>query len=280
MACDANATGNTMAASHLLQLGEDQQRAIFQLLSNALRPAVALQLSACCRELRDVSESGRTELRQRYGAARRLCYQVRESVTAVSEARELLWYGQGLTAAHLATLRMLMSTNALPQLNVLNISINRFGAEGMQALCQDLGQGSMPRLRSLDLTGNALGSVGAEALAAALGRGALLHIEILNLGRNNIGDQGLVALAPQLRRLQALKQLYLHGNQIGEEGVEVLLAKLGERQLKQLQTLNLKGNRIDDAGCDTLIAAFNGNGSAFPPLQVLRIEDKELRILD
>ena len=119
MACDANATGSTMAASHLLQLGEDQQRAIFQLLSNALRPAVALQLSACCRELRDVSESGRTELRQRYGAARRLCYQVRESVTAVSEARELLWYGQGLTAAHLATLRMLMSTNALPQLNVL-----------------------------------------------------------------------------------------------------------------------------------------------------------------
>ena len=266
------ATNEEMTACRLLQLGEDQQRTIFQLLSNALRPVIALQLSACCHELRSVSADVRTALLRQHGAARRLCYQVRTSVAAVSEAKELLWYGQGLTAAHMATLRMLMSTNALRRLEVLNISINKFAAEGMQALCAEPGHGSLPRLRFLDLTGNALGSVGAAALAAALGRGALPQLEILKLGRNNIGDQGLAALAPPLRGLPVLEVLDLHSNQIGDEGVELLLANLSEKQLKQLKTLNLAGNLINDAGRAVLIAALHDDGRALPPLGVLRID--------
>ena len=214
----------------------------------------------------------RTALLRQHGAARRLCYQVRTSVAAVSEAKELLWYGQGLTAAHMATLRMLMSTNALRRLEVLNISINKFAAEGMQALCAEPGHGSLPRLRFLDLTGNALGSVGAAALAAALCRGALPQLEILKLGRNNIGDQGLAALAPPLRGLPVLEVLDLHSNQIGDEGVELLLANLSEKQLKQLKTLNLAGNLINDAGRAVLIAALHDDGRALPPLGVLRID--------
>ena len=58
------------------------------------------------------------QLRHRHSAARRLCYQVRDNVTAVSVATELMWYGQGLKAAHLATLAMLVTTNALERLQV------------------------------------------------------------------------------------------------------------------------------------------------------------------
>ena len=49
-------------AAHLLELADDAQRVIFTLLSDALRPAVMLELSACCRDFRTVSEAARTEL--------------------------------------------------------------------------------------------------------------------------------------------------------------------------------------------------------------------------
>ena len=259
------------SSSKLLALADDAQRVIFELLSDALRPIVALKLSSCCLELRAVSEEARKQLRRRYGAARQLCARMNTSFAAVGESTELLWYGQSLTVAHLATLGSLLSTNALPMLEVLNLSINRFGAEGMQTLFKELGHGSLPRLLTLDLTGNALGSAGAAALAATLRRGALPKLQVLKLGRNDIGDQGLVALAPPLRRLPALREVYLYSNKIGGVGVEALLANLGDQeQLRQLQTLNLERNLIDDAGCTTLIAALD---CALPPLESLRIDE-------
>ena len=242
--------------SRLLALPHDGQRAIFELLSDALQPAVALKLGSCCRELRAVSETARLELRLRYGAARRLCVHVNTNFATLGEATQVLWYGQGLTAAHLGTLGMLMRTNALPRLEVLNLSINRFGAEGMRPLFEELGHGSLPRLRTLDLTGNALGAAGAATLAAALHRGALPKLTVLKLGRNDIGDEGLAALGPQLRRLPALREVYLHSNQIGDQAVDTL-ADLS----RQLQTLNLERNRISDA---TLLAALDGRATKYP----------------
>ena len=264
-----------MAACHLLQLGEDEQRTIFELLGDALQPAIALRLSACCHELRASSASVHAELLQQQAAVRRLCYQVNADVATLSEARQLLWYGQGLKVPHLTTLRMLIQTNALPRLELLNLSINRFGAEGMQALCQEPCHWSLPRLRALDLTGNVIGAAGAAALAAVLALGALPQLESVKLGRNQIGDQGLVALAPSLRGLPALEELQLHSNGIGDAGVELLVAHLGEAQLKQLRTLNLTGNPINSASCASLLAALNPvdhDGRELPPLDVLRID--------
>ena len=263
--------------SQLLALADDAQRIIVELLCDALRPDVALKLSACCHELWAISETARTELRRRYGAARRLCARVNTSFAAVGETTDLLWYGQGLTVAHLTTLGMLLSTNALPRLEVLNLSVNRFGPEGMKTVFEELGYGSLPRLLTLDLTGNALGSAGAAALATVLCRGALPKLEVLKLGRNDIGDQGLCALAPQLRRLQALKELYLYSNKIGDEGVAALLANLGQAQLQQLQTLNLERNLINDAGCTSLIAALD---RALPPLESLSIRKAACCLFD
>ena len=118
-----------------------------------------------------------------------------------------------------------------------------------------------------------MGAEGAAALAASLCRGAMPKLEVLKLGRNAIGDQGLVALAPPLRRLPALREVYLYSNKIGDVGVEALLTNLGgQEQLRQLQTLNLSGNLISgDAGCATLIAAMNGG--ALPPLEALGLDE-------
>ena len=213
-------------SSRLLALPDDGQRVIFSLLS-ALRPAVVLNLSACCAELRAVSEAARAELRRQHSAATRLCARANTTIHEVLGSTDLLWYGQGLTVQHLATLGRCLSTSALSHLEQLNLSVNRFGAEGAIALFGALGRGSLPRLTVLDLTGNVMGAAGAAALAAALGRGALPRLEILTLGRNAIGDAGLVALALPLRRLPALREVYLHGNQIGDAGVEALLSNLG-----------------------------------------------------
>ena len=262
--------------SFLLELSDDEQRVIFELLGDALRPTVALNFSATCRRLRQVSEAPRKLLQQRRGLVVALCSRVRMSFVEVSGANELLWYSQGLTMANTSILGTLMSTNVLPRLEVLNLSCNRIGAKGMQALCETLGHGTLPRLRSFDLTGNVLGLEGAAALAAALSRGALQQLEALKLGRNYIGDRGLIALAPPLRRLSRLKELQLFSNQIGDQGLDALLANLDQKQLKRLQSLNLISNRISDVGCATLIAALDGRALpplVLPPLSVLSIDD-------
>ena len=175
-------------SSRLLALPDDGQRVIFSLLSDALRPAVVLNLSACCRELRAVSEAARAELRRQHSAATRLCARANTTIHEVLGSTDLLWYGQGLTVQHLATLGRCLSTSALSHLEQLNLSVNRFGAEGAIALFGALGRGSLPCLTVLDLTGNVMGAAGAAALAAALVRGALPRLEILTLGRNEIGD--------------------------------------------------------------------------------------------
>jgi hypothetical protein len=244
----------------LLALDDELQRRLFELVSDALRPIVVLNLSACCHDFHTVTEAARADLRQRHNEARWLCARVNTNCAAVSESKEVLWYGQGLTVAHMGTLGTLLRTNALPLLEVLNLSINRFGAAGLQALFGQLGCGSMPRLRILDLTGNALGSPGAAVLAAALRCGTLPKLEVLKLGRNDIGDEGLVELSAPLRRLPALTALYLYNNKIGDEGVAALLANLGPDHFKQLQTLKLERNLISVAhqiaDCATLIAAL------------------------
>ena len=260
-----------MTESHLLALADDAQRIIFTLLSDPTSPRVVLELSACCRELRTVSGAARSELCRHHKAANGLCARANTSLAVMREMRELLWYGAGLTVSHLATLGQVLHHNAPPRLEVINLSINSMGTEGIHALCEKLGYGSLPHVRVLDLTSNALGSAGAATLAAAFGRGALPKLEILKLGRNGLGDQGLVALAPPLRRLLALRELHLYSNQIGAVGVEALLANLGKGQLKRLRTLNLVGNLIDDAGVATMVAALD-SPLALPPLEDLRID--------
>ena len=130
-------------------------------------------------------------------------------------------------------------------------------------------------MAELQLINMNMGDAGASALAAALGRGALPRLETLVLNNAAISDVGLVALAPALRRLPALKVLYIGGNPFGDQGLAVLvppplpadapppptvgLAKLKELLLDYIQ--------LTDAGCVALAAALDSG--ALPALKDL-----------
>ena len=75
-----------------------------------------------------------------------------------------------------------------------------------------------------------------------------------------------LALAAPLRRLPRLKNLLMHENRIGDEGIaalvapgEVLPRRLMPEQavLPSLEMLYLEKNRIQDAGCASLTHALN-----------------------
>lgn len=86
-------------ASRLLELVDDGARVIFEQLVDVLRPDIAIKLSVCCRTLHQIGKERHLELRRQHIAAKQLCFRVNMSCAAVSGARELLWYGQGLTVS-------------------------------------------------------------------------------------------------------------------------------------------------------------------------------------
>ena len=89
---------------------------------------------------------------------------------------------------------------------------------------------------------------------------------------NPIGNQGVAALAAPLRKLPALKELYLPGNEIGDEGVASLFANLGKDDFKALQQFWLAHNHITDAGMATLVAALDAG--RLPRLRNDQVGDK------
>jgi internalin A len=118
----------------------------------------------------------------------------------------------------------------LTALTSLDLSGNRIGAEGAQALK------GLTALTSLNLRYNRIGAEGAQALKG------LTALTSLYLGGNQIGDEG----AQALKGLTALTSLNLSDNQIGAEGAQAL------KGLTALTSLNLGGNRIGDQGAQAL----------------------------
>ena len=134
----------------------------------------------------------------------------------------------------------------------------------------------MPTLTKLCLTNFHVGDAGASSLAAALDRGALPRLEVLVLIRDGITDARLVALAPALRRLPALKRLFLDLNPFGDEGLAALVAPPpladGVRSppiggMTGLKQLSLNSTKVTDTGCAALAAALDSG--ALPALEEL-----------
>ena len=65
----------------------------------------------------------------------------------------------------------------------------------MKALAKAVGDGALPSLQLLDLSNNQIGDEGITNLARALGSRALQFLTILDLGKNLIGDQSVIAFA-------------------------------------------------------------------------------------
>ena len=86
-------------------------------------------------------------------------------------------------------------------------------------------------------------------------------------GQHPIGGAGLTVLAAALRLLPKLEQLYLHNNQITDQGVASLLAPPTAGVLPSLQIIWFDENQITDEGCAALASALR-NG-ALPVLKTL-----------
>jgi hypothetical protein len=124
--------------------------------------------------------------------------------------------------------------------------------EAMDSLLQRL-----PNLESLHLGNNQLDSAQAIALAASITRHKVTRLCNLTLGSNDIGDSGLAAILKSLPR--GMKQLYLHGCDIHDEGLESLRAAL--EKMPDVWGLGLNGNPISDEGVGTLARALEGRDS-------------------
>ena len=82
----------------------------------------------------------------------------------------------------------------------------------------------LPNLESLHLGNNQLDSNQAVALAASITRHRVSRLCNLTLGSNDIGDAGLAAILKALP--PTMKQLYLHGCDIHDAGLESLRTAL------------------------------------------------------
>jgi len=261
--CSASGSSDEDSLRHLLELSHDELSVIVDGLADPLQPVVAVALSTTCKGLRTPLGAALELLQQRHKAAVALCRKLRTPLGPMScallrDAKWVLSDGAALTADDMATLGMILTTTGLPRLEDLNLSRNKFGDEGMQALCVGLGRaGAAPSLRRLTLYFVNFGPAGAEALATAFCRGAMPKLDHLDLNYNPIGNQGLDALAMPLRMLPALKTMMLVQCDIGDDGVASLVVNLGNNDFKELATLWLDCNNISYAGLNSVHAAVD-----------------------
>ena len=107
---------------------------------------------------------------------------------------------------------------ASSSLNVLNLSGNNIGSEGMKLLADSI------NCKELILHSCNIGSEGATFLAEYLVAKPFISTLILN--NNNIDSIGIRALAKALKYCSKLQQLHLAGNSVGHSGVAALAQSL------------------------------------------------------
>ncbi len=156
----------------------------------------------------------------------------------------------------------------LANLDELDLSENELGEVAARAIATSARLG---RLRQLEVGGNAIGPVGSVALAglplrylglegnrvggprlAGLTRAAdLFRVEALNLAATGLTPSSLRAALTGLTTA-AVEELDLGGNELHDEGAEVLAGCTG---LASLRGLRLDANQISDAGVTALARA-------------------------
>lgn len=157
----------------------------------------------------------------------------------------------------------------LTQLQELDVSSNRIGLFGADALAAVLTGTAKTRLTSLDVSRNCLGRQGAAALAAGLDEGCPL--QHLNVSNAKMGDGGAEAIAKGLNRgPKAIVWLQLQENRIGLRGLQLLVEALPK--VPGLQRLAASGNLAsDDWPCHVLenLISANRAGITKPSVQLL-----------
>ena len=110
----------------------------------------------------------------------------------------------------------------------------------------------VPNLRTLHLGNNQLDSNQAISLGNSIAKHKLTWLENLTLGSNDIGDTGVTAILKALP--PTIKQLYLHGCDIHDDGIIALRTAFDH--MPELWGLGLNGNPVTDNGVKILAKAL------------------------
>ena len=287
---EAVATGPLGALSH------DELGVIFDGLADPLQPVVAVALSSTCLGLRTPLRAALAVLEERHARAVALlrkagrydaaadyfkgqvgltCEEVRgfKGLNFSDDDLENFSDDGHLALDDIATLGTIMPW--LPKLRVLQVETHGLGPAGINAFLGCCGiMPSLIELRFSDDDEELGPSRHPPSIAGALPRGALPKLEKLGLHGCRLGNQGMAVLMPTLRKLPALKTLYLGDNDLGGEGFAPLVTGLDKDDFKALTGLFLHGNDLDDANCDTLARSLSAG--AFPMLKNKRLDTNEI----
>ena len=130
-------------------------------------------------------------------------------------------------------------------LKLLNLSNNAIGDEGLQALAAGLSINK--NLETLHLSNNrTISPIGLRHLSDVIP--TALNLRELYLAGDSINNEGLQALAVGLSKHQTLERLDLSRNEIGSDG----LRALATTEIISLRSLNLARNAINDEGLGVL----------------------------
>jgi Ran GTPase-activating protein (RanGAP) involved in mRNA processing and transport len=69
------------------------------------------------------------------------------------------------------------------------------------------------------------------------------------LKKNEIGLQGIKTLEDCLSLSKTIKELNISGNNIGDEGLEIVIRALSNKKRQSLTILSLSSNKITSKGC-------------------------------
>jgi len=143
-------------------------------------------------------------------------------------------------------------------LTLINLSRRGLVANDAKLLKRAMQQNS--HLSVLKLSYNDLGDVGAAVIASGFAMGSRHHknLSVLDLGFNGIGDDGCAALSLHaVAGNQALRVLYLAGNNIGERGTLSLSGAMLHGC--SLTSLHMSANRIGEMGIQAIARAVAEN---------------------
>ncbi|XP_062395995.1 NACHT, LRR and PYD domains-containing protein 12-like [Sardina pilchardus] len=139
-----------------------------------------------------------------------------------------------------------------------------------QTSCQVMApvlQRTPSHLRQLDMSGNDLQDEGVKLLCVGL-REPQCKLETLRLNHCKLTKTSCKVMASVLQRTPScLRELDMSGNDLQDEGVELLCVGLRDPQCK-LETLRLSGCMITHEGCSLLSSALKSNPSYLKQLDL------------
>ena len=150
-----------------------------------------------------------------------------EALNYCSELLELDLAGMRLDDECMRDLAQTLHADALPRLKNLYLSSNRFGADGIAALCGAFERGACAQLRSLHVEACHMGEPGVRAFASAIRSGQLpSELEKLDLMFNCINNRASQVLAAALLESGSTLTPIVVQNEIGLDGMSAVLGAL------------------------------------------------------